>query len=223
MRILIVEDDHKLAAAMKVGIEHDAHVVDVIYTGNDVFDYIVNTKSDVIILDRMLPGKEGTEITRELRSKEIHIPILMLTAKGQVEDRVSGLDSGVDDYLLKPFAFSELMARIRALGRRPKHSDSTILHVADLQMNINTLEVKRGEKIIELSGKEFALLEFFMRHPGNILTKEQIMTQVWNYDAEVMPNLVEVYINHLRNKIDGVNKGKPLIKTIRGLGYKISE
>jgi DNA-binding response OmpR family regulator len=223
MKILVVEDDHKLATAIRQGLEHESYVVDIVFNGIDAYDYAKVTKYDLIILDRMLPGMDGIAVSKKLRAESVHIPIIMLTAKSQVEDRVSGLDAGADDYLTKPFAFVELLARIRALIRRPQHTSGNLLQVADLTLDLNTLEVKLGEKIIELSGKEYALLEFMMRHKNKIVTKNQIMDQVWNYDAEVVPNFVEVYINHLRNKIDTKDRPYPLIKTVRGFGYKIYE
>lgn len=223
MRILVVEDDHKLAASIKEGLQRVSHVVDTVHTGEDGFEYAEITKYDLIILDRMLPETDGTEVSKKLRNKGIHTPIIMLTAKGQVEDRVSGLDSGVDDYLIKPFAFTELLARIRALGRRPQYTLANVLQISDITLNTSTLEVKKKGVLIELSGKEYALLEYLMRHKGKILTKYQIMSQVWDYEAKVMPNFVEVYINHLRNKIDTKSKNKSLIKTVRGFGYKICE
>ncbi len=223
MRILVVEDDHKLAAAIKQGLEHESHVVDIVYDGAEGYGYAEMTKYDLIILDRMLPQMEGTVVSKKLREKHIHTPIIMLTAKNELEDRVSGLDAGADDYLAKPFAFAELLARIRALTRRPLNTISNVLKVGDLTLDTNTFEVKRTGKVIELSGKEYALLEYLMRHKDKILTKDQIMSQVWDYNAEVIPNFVEVYINHLRKKIDGKANASALIKTVRGFGYKISE
>ena len=170
----------------------------------------------------MLPGINGIEIAKKLRGQQIHTPILMLTAKGQLEDKVTGLDAGADDYLTKPFAFEELLARIRALTRRPKDSLGIIIAVSDLTLNTATYQVKRDNKIIPLSSKEYALLEYLMRHPKQTLTKEQIINHVWDYDADVLPNTVEVYIGYLRNKIDKPFSEKPtLIQTIRGFGYKI--
>jgi len=222
MRILVVEDDHKLAAAIKQGLEHESHVVDLVYTGSEGYEYPQITKYDLIVLDRMLPEMEGTLISKKLRQKNIHTPIIMLTAKGEVNDRVSGLDSGVDDYLVKPFAFSELLARIRALTRRLQNNDVVnILKVGGLTLDINTFEVKLRGIVIELSGKEYALLEYLMRNQGKIVTKDQIMSHVWDFDSSVMPNFVEVYINHLRNKLD--DKTNKFIKTIRGFGYKLGE
>ncbi len=221
MRVLIIEDEHKIAQSIKKGLEQEHYVVDVVYTGNEGLDLAVAEEYDVLIIDRMLPGIDGLTITREVRKQSIHTPILILTARGQVEDRVEGLDTGADDYLTKPFAFTELLARIRALTRRPKHVKAGVLRVSDLSLNPATLEVKRDGKLIRLSGKEYALLEYLMRHAGKILNKEQIIGHVWNYDADVLPNSVEVYIKHLRSKIDALPGVKPLIKTVRGFGYKI--
>src|ERR1035437_10756680 len=165
---------------------------------------------------------DGLEICKKLRGQEIHIPILMLTAKGQLMDKVEGLNSGADDYLTKPFAFEELLARIKALIRRPKNTLNNILQVEDLTLNVDTYEVKHGETQIILSSKEFALLEYLMRHQNRTLTKPQIINHVWSYDANILPNTVEVFIGYLRNKIDRPFKDKKnLIQTIRGFGYKI--
>ena len=164
---------------------------------------------------------DGVEITRKLREANIHTPILILTAKGQTEDKIEGLDTGADDYMTKPFAFTELLARIRALTRRPSSVVKSELKVADLTLNSQTFEVKRSDKDINLSQKEFALLEFLMRHQNAIVTKEQIINHVWSYDSDVLPNSVEVYIKHLRDKVD--SRDKPLIHTVRGFGYKMYE
>ena len=169
----------------------------------------------------MLPGKDGLSIVRDLRAKQIHTPVLILTAKGQTDDKISGLDAGADDYLVKPFSFDELLARVRALSRRPKSLISEALTVADLSVNNKTFDVRRAGKEITLSNKEFTLLNFLMEHQGNILSKDQIIAHVWDYDADVLPNTVEVYIRTLRRKIDLPFKGSPLIKTVRGFGYKI--
>ena len=222
MRILVVEDEHKIANSIKKGLELENFAVDVLYDGSEGFDFASSEDYDVIILDLMLPGIDGVTITRLLRQKNIHTPILMLTAKGQVEDRVTGLDSGADDYLTKPFSFNELLARLRALLRRPKKADGRILKVGDLTLDTVTYEVKREDKIIKLSGREYALLEYLMRHRSQVVTKEQIISHVWNYDADILPNTVEVFIGYLRNKIDRVNDGPHLIKTVRGFGYKIT-
>ncbi|KKR56510.1 MAG: Two component transcriptional regulator, winged helix family [Candidatus Curtissbacteria bacterium GW2011_GWA1_40_47] len=222
MRILVVEDEHKIANSVKRGLEQESYAVDVAYTGSNGYDLASVEEYDLIILDRLLPEMDGIEIAKKLREQKIHTPILMLTAKGQVTDRVEGLDAGADDYLVKPFAFEELLARIRALTRRPKDSLGMILTVSDLMLNSANYEVKRSAKSIQLSSKEYALLEYLMRHPDQTLTKDQIISHVWNYDADVLPNTVEVYIGYLRNKIDKPFKNRPaLIQTVRGFGYKI--
>lgn len=225
MRILVVEDEHKIANAIKKGLEQESFAVDVAYDGEYGFDLAATEDYDVIILDLMLPKMNGVELCKKLRQKEnVHTPILMLTAKGQLDDKVNGLNAGADDYLVKPFAFAELLARIKALTRRPKKSLETVLKIGDLSLNALTYEVKRAGKEIQLSKKEYALLEYLLRHKGKILTKDQIINQVWDYDSDVLPNTVEVYIGYLRNKINKPFKNKlPLIQTIRGFGYKIYE
>lgn len=221
MKILVVEDEHKIARSIQQGLEQERYVVDVAYDGSQGLDLATTEEYDLIILDRMLPEMDGTAVTKELRKNGIHIPILMLTAKGEVEDKVEGLDSGADDYVTKPFAFTELLARIRALIRRPKHTASSILSVHDLMLDTTNFEVKRGNISIRLSGKEYAVLEYLMRHPNKILRKELIVQHVWDYDTDVLPNTVEVYIKHLRDKIDHPFPGPKLIQTVRGFGYKI--
>ena len=222
MKILIVEDEHKIANLLKQGLEQERFTVDVAYDGTSGFDLAFAEPYDVIILDRLLPGIDGLEICKKLRAQEIHIPILMLTAKGQLMDKVEGLNSGADDYLTKPFAFEELLARIKALIRRPKNTLNNILEVEDLTLNTDSYEVKRDNKQIILSSKEFALLEYLMRHQNRTLTKAQIINHVWSYDANILPNTVEVFVGYLRNKIDRPFKNKSnLIQTIRGFGYKI--
>lgn len=220
VRILVVEDEHKIANAVKKGLENERFVVDVAFSGEDGFDLASSEDYDAIILDWMLPDKDGLEIIQELRNSKNHTPILLLTAKGQVENKVMGLDSGADDYMVKPFAFSELTSRVRALTRRPKQKTEEILHLDDLTLNIYTFEVKRKNRKIKLSAKEFSLLEYLLRHKNRILTKDQIREHVWSYDSDILPNTVEVYIKKLREKVDK-NEKKPLIHTARGFGYKI--
>lgn len=222
MRILIVEDEHKIANSVKTGLEQEKFTVDVVYDGTGGFDLASTEDYDLIILDRMLPGMNGIEITKNLRIKKIHTPILILTARGQLEDKVEGLDTGADDYVTKPFAFAELLARVRALTRRPKQTTGSALVIENLTLDTVTYEVKRGKTVIKLSNKEFSLLEYLMRHPGKIITKDQIINHVWNYDTNVLPNSVEVYIKHLRDKIDKpFPKSRQLINTVRGFGYKL--
>lgn len=222
MRILVVEDEHRIANAIKKGLEQEKYAVDVAYTGNDGFDLAATEDYDLILLDLLLPGMDGVAITRDLRKKQIHTPILMLTAKGQIRDKVEGLDSGADDYMTKPFSFEELLARIRALIRRPKKSLSEVLRIADLELNTVTYEVKRGKQPINLSNKEFALLEYLMRHGRTVVTKDHIISHVWDYEADILPNTVEVYIRNLRNKVDNpFPQERALIQTVRGFGYKI--
>lgn len=224
MRILVVEDEHKIANSIRRGLEQESYAVDVAYDGQEGFDLASSEDYDLIILDRLLPKMEGVEVAKGLRKDGIHTPILILTAKGQISDRVEGLDAGADDYLTKPFAFEELLARVRALIRRPKKSLNTVLSVGDLTLDTSTFVVKRGEEEILLSSKEYALLEYLLRHKGRIMTKDQIINHVWNYDADVLPNTVEVYIGYLRNKIDRpFAKNDPLITTVRGFGYRIGK
>lgn len=224
MRILLVEDEHRIASSIKKGLEQEHYAVDIAYSGLDGLDLASAEDYDLIIMDRMLPEMDGVEVTKRLRGKNIHTPILILTAKSQIQDKIDGLDSGADDYMTKPFSFEELLARIRALTRRPKNSLNPLLNVADLTLDKNTFEVKRNNKLIRLSSKEFALLEYLMRQPNKIVTKEQIINHVWDYEANILPNTVEVYIKNLRNKVDHPFKSdKPLIHTIRGFGYKIGK
>ncbi len=222
MRILVVEDDHTISRAIKKGLEQESFAVDVVYDGETGFDLASSETFDVIILDLMLPKIDGITLTKKLRKLNIHTPILMLTAKAEIDDRVTGLNSGADDYLTKPFAFVELLARVKALVRRPSQQIPEILTVADLTLNAISYEVKRAGKPVVLSRKEFALLSFLIQHAGKIVTKDQIINHVWNYDADILPNTVEVYIGYLRQRIDKVFPNKPpLIHTARGFGYRI--
>lgn len=224
MRILVVEDEHRIANSIKKGLEQEKYAVDVAYTGPDGFDLASTEDYDLVILDIMLPEMNGIEICQELRKNKIHIPILMLTAKGQTEDKVKGLDAGADDYMTKPFSFDELLARVRALTRRQGSVLNSVLSVEDLSLDTKQYLVKRGKKSIKLSSKEFSLLEYLITHKNTIVTKDQIISHVWNYDADILPNTVEVYMKNLRNKIDKPFRNKkPLIHTIRGFGYKIGK
>lgn len=215
MRILVVEDEHKIANSIKKGLEQESYAVDLAFSGEEGYDLASSEGYDLLILDILLPEISGIEICKKLRSQQIHTPILMLTAKGQISDKVEGLNAGADDYLTKPFAFEELLARIRSLLRRPKDNIGLILKCENLTLNTLNYQVKRGDKNINVSSKEYALLEYLMRHPNQILTKEQIINHIWDYDGDVLPNTVEVYIGYLRKKV-----GKDLIQTVRGFGYK---
>lgn len=220
MRILIVEDDHKIANAIKQGLERQSYAVDVAYNGDDGLSMSTTEPYDLIILDRMLPGSiDGIGILQTLRKEGNHTPILLLTAKDKVLDRVTGLNLGADDYLVKPFAFVELIARVRALLRRPQQNLGTSLSYSDLKLDPELAVVERDGKRIDLTAKEFALLEYLMRNPDRILSKDTIMQQVWNYDSEILPNTVEVYVGYLRSKVDQPFKGQNLINTKRGFGY----
>lgn len=224
MRILVVEDEHRIANSIKKGLEQERYAVDVAYTGPDGFDLASTEDYDGIILDIMLPEMNGIEICKNLRKNKIHIPILMLTAKGQTEDKINGLDAGADDYMTKPFSFDELLARIRALTRRQGTVLNTNLSVMDLVLDKKLYLVKRGNQEIKLSSKEFSLLEYLITNKNTIVTKDQIISHVWDYDSDILPNTIEVYIKNLRNKIDKpFNNKKPLIHTVRGFGYKIGE
>jgi len=224
MRVLLVEDEHKIAAAIKQGLVQEKFAVDVEYDADSGLGAALNETYDVMIIDRMLPGSmEGLGICQEVRKKGIHTPILLLTAKDLVEDRVEGLNSGADDYLVKPFSFEELLARLRALLRRPSETTSNKLVVGDLSLDTVSYEVRRSGKAINLSSKEFSLLEYLMRNPGRVLSKDNIISHVWDFDADILPNTVEVYMGYLRNKIDKPFNGPGLLHTRRGFGYRLGE
>ncbi len=223
MRILLVEDEEKLAKAIKKGLEQETYSVDISLNGNDGYDMAYAEEYDLLILDWMLPGMDGSTICSTLRKDGKKTPIIMLTAKSDLDDKVKGLNSGADDYLTKPFAFEELLARIKSLLRRPPNFLSTEFECDDLKLNTNTFAVTRGNKEILLSRREFALLEYLLRNEGKTVSKEQIMAHVWDYDSDILPNTVEQYIGYLRTKVDrAFPKKKALIRTIRGFGYTIS-
>lgn len=224
MKILVVEDEIKLINAIKRALELQKYVVDVAYDGEKGLDLAIGEKYDLLILDIMLPVIDGIEMCRQIRKEGIHVPIIMLTAKGQIEDKVSGLDAGADDYMLKPFSFEELFARMRALVRRPHRTINTLLTVKDVTLDPISLTVKRGGKSIYLSAREFTLLEYLIRNKNKVLNKEQIVSHVWNYDSDVLFSTVEVHIKHIRDKIEAPFKeGQPIIKTVHGFGYIIEE
>ncbi|HET7037378.1 MAG TPA: response regulator transcription factor [Thermomicrobiaceae bacterium] len=221
MNVLVVEDEQRLARLLKRMLEDERHTVEVAYDGATALELGLRDSFDLAVLDRMLPDLDGVEVCRRLRAARIAMPILMLTARGAVEDRVTGLNAGADDYLVKPFAMDELLARINALLRRGgANSAATVLQVGDLTLDLLRREVKRGGAIIELTPKEFALLEYLMRNPGHVLSRSQIVDHVWSYDFDALSNVVDIYIHYLRDKIDR-GRGKPLIKTVRGAGYRI--
>lgn len=222
MHILVVEDEQRLAYLLRRVLVEERHTVDLAHDGNTGLDLALSDTYDAVILDVMLPGMDGIEICRQMRAEHIMSPVLMLTARGAVEDRVTGLNVGADDYLTKPFAMEELLARVNALLRRRdrKFEETHQLTVGDLTLDLLRHEAKRGGRIIELTAKEFALLEYLMRHAGLVLTRTQIIDAVWRYDLEALSNVVDIYIHYLRDKIDQ-NSSRPLIKTVRGVGYKI--
>lgn len=222
MRILVVEDDAKVAGFIKKGLVEEQYAVDVFPNGNDGAFWASENDYDLIILDIMLPGKNGLSICRELRAKGIVVPIIMLTAKDTVNDKITGLEVGADDYIGKPFAFGEFLARIRALLRRSQTYKEPLLKIADLEMNPATRIVTRGGQEIALTGKEYALLEYFLRNPGRVLSETRIVEHVWDMNYDPRTNVVNVYIHHLRSKIDSGFDNK-LIHTIRGTGYVMKD
>ena len=221
MRVLIIEDEHKIAHALKKALQQENYAVDISYDGDDGQAMATTEPYDLAIVDWMIPGEyNGLDIVKSMRKAKIHTPVLLLSAKGTINDRTTGLDAGADDYLVKPFALEELLARVRALLRRPVEVQQTILTAGDLSLNTVTFAVKRGDKDINLTGKEFALLEYLLRNQGRPHTKETIISHVWDYNADVLPNTVEVYMKYLRQKVDDPFDTK-LLHTSRGFGYKI--
>jgi two-component system, OmpR family, response regulator len=221
MRVLIVEDEHKIARALKKALEQETYAVDVAFDGDEGHAMATTEPYDIAIIDRMLPGDyDGIGIVKAMREAKIHTPVLFLSALGSVSERTAGLDAGADDYLTKPFALEELLARVRALLRRPTEQQAALLTAGDLTLDTITYIVERAGKSIQLTSKEFALLEYLLRNQRRPLSKEVIISHVWDYDADILPNTVEVYIKYLRNKVDAPFK-KPLIHTVRGFGYKI--
>jgi heavy metal response regulator len=220
MRVLVVEDEVAVAKFIEQGLTEAGYAVDVASDGQEALDYASAAQYDVIVLDIMLPQIDGLSVLRKLRDTGVRTSVLLLTARDAVEDRVQGLDTGADDYLVKPFSFPELLARIRALLRRPALQTGTILRAGDLQMDLARREVHRAGCRVELSQREFALLEFLMRHPNQVLSRTQLMQHVWNFDFYGDTNIVDVYIAHLRRKVDR-KSAYPLIHTVRGVGYRL--
>jgi DNA-binding response OmpR family regulator len=222
MRVLIVEDERKISAYVKRGLREQGYAADAAFDGREALDLAASAPYDLIILDILLPEMDGFTVCRTLRSRDVRVPILMLTARDAVDDRVSGLDAGADDYLVKPFAMKELLARLRALTRRRSDaSKSSVLHVADLRMDTTTRRVRRADRSIELTAKEYAVLECLMHEPDRVFTRTMIAEHVWNYDIYNESNVVDVYIRNLRRKIDDGFELK-LISTVRGAGYRLS-
>ena len=222
MKILVVEDEKKVAKFLKQGLEEERYAVDVASDGLQGETLALSGVYDLIILDIFLPKKDGIVVLKGVRSKQLKTPILMLTARSSVEDKVEGLDSGADDYLSKPFAFAELVARVRSLLRRGAAEKSTILKIQDLQLDTVTHKAKRADRAIELTGKEYALLEYLMRNVNRVLTRTILSEHIWNYNFDTGTNVVDVYVNHLRSKIDDGFE-KKLLFTVRGVGYVLKD
>lgn len=223
MRILVVEDEVKIAGAIKRGLELKGYAVDMVHDADSGLSYASDDDYDAVILDRMLPGSmDGVEVVRRLREQGSGVPVLMLTARGTIGDKIEGLNSGADDYLVKPFSFDELIARVKALLRRPKVHTGTVMKLDDLTMDATNYHVERGGTPIKLSQKEFALLEYMLHRQGQVITKDMIISHVWDEDALILPNTVEVYVGYLRGKIDRPFPDKPpLLQTMRGFGYSL--
>jgi len=222
MRILVIEDERKLAGFVKRALQEDAHAVDVSNDGEEGSYLALKENYDLIVLDLTLPKKDGLAILRELREAKRATPVLVLSARGDVKDRVKGLDLGADDYLAKPFALDELRARVRALLRRGSESGATTLKLADLVMDLASRDVRRGRDEVHLTPREFALLEYMMRNPNRVLTRTAIAEHVWDYNFDWQSNVVDVFVNYLRKKLEGEGRAK-LIHTVRGVGYVLKE
>jgi DNA-binding response OmpR family regulator len=221
MHILVVEDNHRLATSLKLNLAHEGYNVDIAYDGQEGQDLAELTSYDLIILDILLPQKDGLEVCRELRRRRIHTPILLLTARDSIDDRVQGLDGGADDYLVKPFAMRELLARLRSLLRRQQPYKNGRLELGDLVVDPVTHTVERAGRSIELTPREYTLLEYLMYHPNQVLTRDQIEQHIWNYEFECESNVIDVYVRRLRRKIDDPFD-PPLVHTIRGVGYRLT-
>jgi DNA-binding response OmpR family regulator len=220
MRILVIEDNHRLNSSLASSLTHEGYSVDSAYDGQEGQDLAEMTAYDLIILDILMPKKDGLEVCRDLRRRRVHTPILLLTARDGVDDRVKGLDCGADDYLVKPFAMRELLARLRALLRRQQPSKQGRLEMGDLVIDPTIHSVERAGRSIDLTPKEFALLEYFMYHPNQVVTRGMIEQHIWNYDFECESNVIDVYVRRLRRKIDDPFATK-LLTTVRGIGYRL--
>lgn len=222
MRVLVVEDEKKLASFVRKALQAEGFAVDVLYEGSDVLAAASATTFDVIILDIMLPGRNGLSVLRQLRENNIRSAVLLLTARGEISERVAGLNAGADDYLPKPFVLAELVARVRAVGRRSNQSQPVQLRIGDLTLDTVTRVAKRRDQVIELTPREYRLLEFLMRTPGRVCSRMAIVESVWDYDFDPGTNLVDVYVMRLREKVDG-NAPIKLLHTVRGVGYVMKE
>lgn len=222
MRVLVVEDEKKMAAFIRKALQAEGFAVDVLHNGSEALAAAQTTPFDVLVLDIMLPGRDGLSVLRQLRARTITTPVLLLTARGEVNERVEGLNAGADDYLPKPFVLAELVARVRALSRRSSDHRPLVLRVADLILDTETRRARRGDKLIELAAREYRLLEFLMRSPGRVCGRMAIIEKVWDYDFDPGTNLVDVYIMRLRDKIDEGFESK-LLHTVRGVGYVLRE
>jgi two-component system OmpR family response regulator len=220
MHILLVEDELKMARALRRGLEQEGHSVDSATDGDDALSRGVEFEYDAIVLDVMLPGRDGFSICRELRARDRWAPVLMLRARDAVEDRIRGLDAGADDYLVKPFAFGELLARLRALARRGVSERPAIITVGDVELDPAAHTVTREGRLVDLSVREFSLLEFLMRHAGEVVTRTRILEQVWDVNYDSFSNVVDVYVGYLRRKIE-LPFGRSFIRTVRGVGYVV--
>jgi len=222
MRVLLVEDESRIAEFIRKGLSEYGYAVDVAHDGEEALAWVDVAEFDIVVLDVMLPVRDGIEVCRELRERGVQTPVLMLTARDAIEDRVRGLDSGADDYLVKPFAFAELLARLRALARRERSALGARLQVGELVLDTTTREVFRQGQAIGLTSKEYTLLEYLMRHPNQVLTRTMIAEHVWNYDFDNATNVIDVHVRNLRRKMDDPFPHR-LIHTVRGAGYRISD
>lgn len=222
MRLLLAEDEQDLSKALVIVLKHNNYSVDAVFNGEDALTYLENGNYDGVILDIMMPKSDGLTVLKNLRQKGNQIPVLLLSAKSEIDDRVTGLDLGADDYLTKPFSMKELLARIRAITRRKGDSSNSVLSFSDLTLNRATFQLSSGENAIRLANREFQMMEMLMTNPGHVISAEQFMEKIWGFDSEVEPNVVWVYISNLRKKIVSLDSGVK-IKASRGLGYLLEE
>ena len=220
MKVLLIEDDRKILSFVKKGLKEQGFIVDSCENGDDGYDLASGQVYDVVVLDIMLPGRDGLSILRGLREEKITVPVILLTARSALQERVEGLNLGADDYLSKPFYMEELLARIHAVTRRASGDQMSLMQIGNLTVNLITREVRTGKEKVELTAREFSLLELLMRSPGRVFTRTQILEHVWGYDFDPQTNVVDVYVRRLRSKVD-LKPGEPLIETVRGVGYRM--